>query len=198
MKSIFLLLIFILSIPITFSARCNTSSGEAIYGQDILITNSTTGIEFGSIMSFQVTKNAFYTSSYMGEWARIEFDGRVTWARDYGNEGFSIAVSNDESYLILGAEFGRLFKVNALTGALIQAVNSSVNDDSTFNFIFIENNTCLTINTKDWFSLLNATSMTQITYGGIWDDIYHGALINSTHFLLSLWNGSLMFLNSER
>ena len=70
---------------------------------------------------------AIYLSMLYGERLRIGWDYILDWAVDYGDSGYSMALSADSNYLIAGSfigSIGYIGKLNSAAGTVLASYSS--------------------------------------------------------------------------
>lgn len=82
-------------------ARCNATSAETPVGSAIQISHATNTL--GNVLQQIVSTDAVYLSMADGERVKIGWDSTLVWAIDYGDNGYSMALSPDYTFLIAGS-----------------------------------------------------------------------------------------------
>lgn len=121
------------------------TAAESPIPSAVLVTNPTEAVSY--IYEFIVTNDAFYASIFSpGNKYKVFSNFSLSWTVNYGSPGFGMAISPDESFLIVGSNFNSttyLGKMNTSTGVVISSY-STVSSDA-YVYIYARDSRALCI-----------------------------------------------------
>jgi len=92
-----------------------------------------------------VTIDSIYLSKINGERVRINrTSASVVWTVAFGDLGYAMALSSDETYLLAGAKISStlfLGKLSSFDGSVVSSYSTSLN--ATYNYILVSDSRAL-------------------------------------------------------
>lgn len=146
-----------------------------------------------------MTIDHVYLSMYNGERVKINAANQsIDWIVDYGDKGFSIALSSDETFLIVGSWFlSNVFlgKLSIIDGAV--TTSYSYPQDTYYLYILVSDQRALCFANQGWFQLINTTDFSLLLSGSIsGESIKNGDFVNSTHVVIATLRAHLILMTN--
>ena len=102
------------------TAFCNSSSSEPQVFRDAYFDINGSG-SWSDVLDMVATNNEIYLCTWYGYQYKIAHNMSIIWVNDFSHDSWSLSLSSDLSFLIVGARTsnGILAKVNTTNGAIL-------------------------------------------------------------------------------